>query len=63
MYHYFSQVYYENTTRHTMASTCYNIHLRPAAILKNFLPLPIVVCVEELEEEIEVFREYFFKFN
>ncbi|CAG9772493.1 unnamed protein product [Ceutorhynchus assimilis] len=48
------QVYYENTTRYTMASTCYNIHLRPAAIFKNFLPLPIIVCVDELAEEIEV---------
>ncbi|KAL1509353.1 hypothetical protein ABEB36_004107 [Hypothenemus hampei] len=48
------QVYYENTTRHTMASTCYNIHLRPAAIFKNFLPLTIVVCVDELAEEVEV---------
>ncbi|XP_066252738.1 intermembrane lipid transfer protein Vps13 isoform X1 [Euwallacea similis] len=48
------QVYYENTTRHTMASTCYNIHLRPAAIFKNFLPLPIIVCVDELAEEVEV---------
>ncbi|KAF7282566.1 hypothetical protein GWI33_002356 [Rhynchophorus ferrugineus] len=48
------QVYYENTTRHTMASTCFNIHLRPAAIFKNFLPLPIVMCVDELAEEIEV---------
>ncbi|KAH1006005.1 hypothetical protein HUJ04_006891 [Dendroctonus ponderosae] len=48
------QVYYENTTRHTMASTCYNIHLRPAAIFKNFLPLTIIVCVDELAEEIEV---------
>ncbi|ERL94109.1 hypothetical protein D910_11391, partial [Dendroctonus ponderosae] len=47
------QVYYENTTRHTMASTCYNIHLRPAAIFKNFLPLTIIVCVDELAEEIE----------
>ncbi|XP_050293110.1 intermembrane lipid transfer protein Vps13 isoform X2 [Anthonomus grandis grandis] len=48
------QVYYENTSRHTMASTCYNIHLRPAAIFKNFLPLKTIVCVDELAEEIEV---------
>lgn len=48
------QVYYANTMRHTMASTCFNIHLRPAAILKNFLPLPIIVCIDELADELEV---------
>lgn len=47
-------MYYENTRRYTMASTCYNIHLRPAAIFKNFLPLSLIVCVDELSEEIEV---------
>lgn len=48
------QVYYENTTRHTMASTCYNIHLRPAVIFKNCLPVQVVCCIEEIVEEIVV---------
>lgn len=48
------QVFFENTPRHTMASTCFNIHLRPAVILKNFLPLDIVCCVDELSEETTV---------
>lgn len=48
------QVFYENTARHTMASTCFNIQLRPAVILKNFLPLDIVCCVDELADEFVV---------
>lgn len=42
-----------------MASTCYNINLRPAVIFKNFLPLTIIVCVDELAEEIEVAINFF----
>ncbi|KAJ8937448.1 hypothetical protein NQ314_011837 [Rhamnusium bicolor] len=48
------QVYFENTSRHTMASACYNIHLRPAVIFKNSLPLDIICCVDELAEEFTV---------
>lgn len=48
------QVYFEQTSRHTMASTCYYIHLRPAVIFKNFLPIDVVCCVDEQDEEIEV---------
>lgn len=48
------QVYYENTTKYTMASTCYNIHLRPAVVFKNCLPITIVCCVENMEAEINV---------
>ncbi|XP_017891074.1 vacuolar protein sorting-associated protein 13 isoform X2 [Ceratina calcarata] len=39
------QVYYENTNRHTMASTIYNVHLYPSLYLKNFLPIDIIVCL------------------
>ncbi|XP_075230691.1 vacuolar protein sorting 13C isoform X2 [Lycorma delicatula] len=45
------QVYYEYGQRHTMASTCYNIHLRATVILKNFLPTDIIVCVQGLAKE------------
>nr|CAD7395131.1 unnamed protein product [Timema poppensis] len=45
------QVYYENTSRHTMSSTCYNIHLRPAVVLKNFLPVDLVCCVQGVPKE------------
>lgn len=48
------QVYYENTNRHTMASTCYNIHLRPAVIFKNALPYNVVCCVDESPDEFLV---------
>nr|CAI5824993.1 unnamed protein product [Callosobruchus analis] len=48
------QIFYENTTRHTMSSVCYNIHLRPAVIFKNCLPLDIVCCVDEKAEEFTV---------
>lgn len=40
------QVYFELTNRHTMASNCYNIHMRPAVVLKNILPVDIVVCAQ-----------------
>lgn len=45
------QIYHENTTRHTMASTCYNIHLHPAVILKNCLPVKIICCVQNITDE------------
>lgn len=48
------QVFYESTSRHTMASTCFNIRLRPAVIFKNFLPVDIVCCVDERSEEFTV---------
>ncbi|CAH1965913.1 unnamed protein product [Acanthoscelides obtectus] len=48
------QIYYENTARHTMSSVCFNIHLRPAVIFKNCLPLDIVCCVDEKVEEFTV---------
>ncbi|XP_057669487.1 intermembrane lipid transfer protein Vps13 isoform X2 [Diorhabda carinulata] len=48
------QVYYENTNRHTMASTCFNIHLRPAVIFKNGLPYNVICCVDESPDEFVV---------
>lgn len=45
------QVYFENTTRHTMASTIYNIHLYPSMYLKNFLPIDIIVCLPGTAQE------------
>lgn len=46
------QVYFELSNRHTMASTCYNIHLRPTVVLKNFLPVEIVCCLQGVATEI-----------
>ncbi|XP_075971796.1 vacuolar protein sorting 13C isoform X2 [Anticarsia gemmatalis] len=37
------QVFYEHTTRHTFASSCYDIVLKPAVKLQNCLPVDIVV--------------------
>jgi vacuolar protein sorting-associated protein 13A/C len=48
------QVYFENTSRHTMSSTCYNIRLRPAVVFKNSLPINVVCCVENMIAEITV---------
>ncbi|KAF5306759.1 hypothetical protein FQA39_LY01517 [Lamprigera yunnana] len=45
------QIYHENTERHTMSSTCYNIHLHPAIVLKNCLPISIICCVQNIAEE------------
>ncbi|KAK9299464.1 hypothetical protein QLX08_007488 [Tetragonisca angustula] len=45
------QVYFENTSRHTMASTIYNVHLYPAVYLKNFLPIDIIVCLPGVVQE------------
>ncbi|XP_043479643.1 vacuolar protein sorting-associated protein 13 isoform X2 [Leptopilina heterotoma] len=48
------QVYFENTTRHTMASTIYNVHLYPSVYLKNFLPIDILVCQPGNAQDIKV---------
>ncbi|XP_074114843.1 vacuolar protein sorting 13C isoform X2 [Cotesia typhae] len=45
------QVYFENTTRHTMSSTIYNIHLYPSVYLKNFLPIDIIIILPGMVEE------------
>lgn len=45
------QVYFENTSRHTMASTVYNVHLYPSVYLKNFLPIDIVIVLPGHTEE------------
>ncbi|GAB0096265.1 Vacuolar protein sorting-associated protein 13 [Sergentomyia squamirostris] len=38
-------VYYEVTSKITMLSVCYVIHLRPPVLLRNTLPIPIVISV------------------
>ncbi|XP_033213445.1 vacuolar protein sorting-associated protein 13 isoform X2 [Belonocnema kinseyi] len=48
------QVYFENTTRHTMASTIYNVHLYPSVYLKNFLPIDITVCQTGTAQEVKI---------
>ncbi|XP_069674534.1 intermembrane lipid transfer protein Vps13 isoform X2 [Periplaneta americana] len=48
------QVYFEKTNRHTMSSTCYNIHLRPAVILKNFLPVDLICCIQGIPTEKKI---------
>ncbi|XP_020292498.1 vacuolar protein sorting-associated protein 13C isoform X2 [Pseudomyrmex gracilis] len=45
------QVYFENTMRHTMASTIYNVHLYPSVYLKNFLPIDIIICLPGTAQE------------
>nr|XP_012140992.1 PREDICTED: vacuolar protein sorting-associated protein 13C isoform X2 [Megachile rotundata] len=45
------QVYFENTSRHTMASTIYNVHLYPSVYLKNFLPIDIIICLPGAVQE------------
>uniref|UniRef100_A0A1B6F8B5 Vacuolar protein sorting-associated protein 13 n=1 Tax=Cuerna arida TaxID=1464854 RepID=A0A1B6F8B5_9HEMI len=48
------QVYFEHSNRHTMSSSCYNIHLRPTVTLKNFLPVDIEVCTQGIIKESHV---------
>ncbi|XP_076249315.1 vacuolar protein sorting 13C isoform X2 [Calliopsis andreniformis] len=45
------QIYFENTSRHTMASTIYNVHLYPSVYLKNFLPIDIIICLPGVVQE------------
>ncbi|XP_049842368.1 LOW QUALITY PROTEIN: intermembrane lipid transfer protein Vps13-like [Schistocerca gregaria] len=45
------QVYFEQTSRHTVASSCYNIYLRPAVMLKNLLPVDIICCLAGTAKE------------
>ncbi|XP_034937793.1 vacuolar protein sorting-associated protein 13 isoform X2 [Chelonus insularis] len=45
------QVYFENTMRHTISSTIYNIHLYPSVYLKNFLPIDIIIILPGTVEE------------
>ncbi|KAH9640442.1 hypothetical protein HF086_018108 [Spodoptera exigua] len=49
------QVFYEHTTRHTFASSCYDIILKPAVKLQNCLPVEIVVSQLGLKRT-QVFR-------
>ncbi|CAH2105532.1 unnamed protein product [Euphydryas editha] len=37
------QVFFEHTNRHTFASSCYDIVLKPAVKLQNCLPVPVLV--------------------
>ncbi|XP_031777535.1 vacuolar protein sorting-associated protein 13 isoform X3 [Nasonia vitripennis] len=48
------QVYFENTSRHTMASTIYNVHLYPSIYFKNFLPIDIIICLPGNTQERRV---------
>lgn len=45
------QVYYENTAAYTVASTAYSIRLRPTLILKNFLPVDVICCLQGVATE------------
>ncbi len=36
-------IYLEDTRKKTLASFCYEIHLRPTVILHNSLPLPLYI--------------------
>lgn len=35
-----------------MASTCFNIHLRPSVAVKNCLPVDIICCGQNIVNEI-----------
>lgn len=37
-----------------MASTCYNIHLRPTITFRNYLPIPVICIVEGDSKETTV---------
>uniref|UniRef100_T1J4H6 Vacuolar protein sorting-associated protein 13 n=1 Tax=Strigamia maritima TaxID=126957 RepID=T1J4H6_STRMM len=35
------QIFFEDTKKKTLASTCYILNLKPTVLLKNFLPIPL----------------------
>jgi hypothetical protein len=37
-----------------MSSTCYNICLRPAVILKNYLPVELICCIQGIPTEKKI---------
>lgn len=48
-------IYYEDTRKKTLPSCCYEIHLRPTAILHNLLPVGIraLTCGTVTESAVE----------
>ncbi|XP_067012189.2 intermembrane lipid transfer protein Vps13 [Anabrus simplex] len=48
------QVYFEKTSRFTMMSSCYNINLRPAVVVRNFLPVDVICCLAGTAVEKDV---------
>lgn len=47
------QVFYADTSRHTMSSACYNILLRPAVVIQNTLPVSIIVSPQGVQKPID----------
>lgn len=47
------QVFFAETSRHTMVSACYNIYLRPAVVLQNTLPVDIIVSAQGIQKPEE----------
>lgn len=47
------QVFFAETSRHTMVSACYNIYLRPAVVLQNTLPVEIIVSPQGIQKPVE----------
>lgn len=47
------QIYFENTSKHTMSSLCYTIHIRPTITFRNYLPYPVTCIVQgDLKETV-----------
>nr|XP_024214793.1 vacuolar protein sorting-associated protein 13 isoform X2 [Halyomorpha halys] len=45
------QIFFENSTRHTMLSTCFKLSIRPTVIFKNILPIKVHVLIEGIAGE------------
>jgi vacuolar protein sorting-associated protein 13A/C len=47
------QVFFADTCRHTMASSCFNIYLRPAVVVQNTLPVDLIVSPQGIQKPID----------
>ncbi|XP_022258714.1 vacuolar protein sorting-associated protein 13C-like [Limulus polyphemus] len=45
------QILYEESMKRTVMSTCYMLHLRPTASLRNLLPLIVTYTIQGMKEE------------
>ena len=48
------RIFMEETRKKTLASSCYEIHLRPTVILHNSLPIPIFITTYGTTSEVRV---------
>ncbi|CAH1406539.1 unnamed protein product [Nezara viridula] len=45
------QIFFENTTRHTMLSRCFKLSIRPTVTFKNILPIKVHILIQGIAGE------------